>query len=315
MSVQNQLSDLGKFKTFEHFELFAKSAVEGFITGMHKSPFHGFSVEFSEHKIYNPGESTKHIDWKLYGRTDRLYTKRYEEETNLRCHLVLDTSASMFYPLEDRFNMENPNKFLSSAVSGLSLMHLLRKQRDAVGLQFFGQSQMHLKAKGGLPHQKIIAHQLWEQIEQFENGKESNYPSAETLHLMAERIPKRGLICIFSDLFDLQDEIAFDDFIKALQHLKYYHHEVILFWTAKHSEELDFDFEDRPYKLIDLETQQTLTLSPNEIKAAYRTNTTAFKQKLTETCAKYKIELVVNNIETGIAPVLRSFLSKRGKMY
>lgn len=315
MSEKNQLLDLGRFKTFEHFELFAKSAVEGFITGMHKSPFHGFSVEFSEHKIYNPGESTKHIDWKLFGRTDRLYTKRYEEETNLRCHLIIDASASMFYPLEGKYLIDNPNKYLSSAISALGLMHLLRKQRDAVGLQFFGQSQMHLKAKGGLPHQKIIAHQLWEQIEKFENGKQSDFPAAETLHLMAERIPKRGLVCIFSDLFELQDDTVFDEFIKALQHLKYYHHEIILFWTAKHNEELDFEFEDRPYKLIDLETQQTLTLNPNELKDAYKTNTTAFRKKLTETCTRYKIELVINDINQGVNTVLRSFLSKRGKMY
>jgi uncharacterized protein (DUF58 family) len=315
MTTQNPFLDLGKFKTFEHFELYAKSAVEGFITGMHKSPFHGFSVEFSEHKIYNPGESTRHIDWKLYGRTDRLYTKRYEEETNLRCHLVMDCSGSMFYPVEHSLTIEQPNKYLASSVAALSLMHLLRKQRDAVGLQFLGNSDLHLKAKGGIPHQKIIAHHLWEQISAFKNEEQVKANTAQSLHLMAERIPKRGLVCLFSDLLDLQDEENFDAFIKALQHLKYQHHEIIIFWTLHHQEELKFEFEDRPYKLIDLETKETVTLNPNDIKANYTQNVAAFEKKLKETCAQYKIELMPFDVGQGVAPVLRTFLSKRGKLF
>ncbi len=315
MSEENKLQDLNQFKSFSQFELYAKHAVEGFITGLHKSPFHGFSVEFSEHKIYNPGESTKHIDWKLYGRTDRLYTKRYEEETNLRCHLVLDVSNSMFYPVAQRYSMERPNKYLFSAISAFSLMHLLRKQRDAVGLQLFGRSEYHLKAKGGLPHQKIIAHELWKYIEAFETGQASTFSAENTLHLMAERIPKRGLICIFSDFFDLQDEEKFEGFFKAIQHLKYQKHEVILFWTIQQEEELAFAFEERPYRFVDLESGQTVKLNPAELKKEYVNRLEAFTHKLGSYCTQHRIELVHCAIEAGVDTVLRAFLSKRKKMF
>src|SRR5690606_29958962 len=152
--------DLEQYRDLEHLELYAKQVVEGFITGLHKSPYHGFSVEFSEHRIYNPGESTKNIDWKLYGRTDRLYTKRYEEETNLRCQIMIDTSASMFYPIERMWEMEHPNKALFSATSALAIMQLMRKQRDAVGLTLFGQQDLQTAAKSTQQHHKIIASAL-----------------------------------------------------------------------------------------------------------------------------------------------------------
>ncbi|MDZ7847020.1 MAG: DUF58 domain-containing protein [Owenweeksia sp.] len=161
--------DLQQFREFENLEFFARQVVEGFITGMHKSPFHGFSVEFSEHRIYNPGESTKNIDWKLYGRTDRLYTKRYEEETNLRCRIVMDTSGSMFYPKERMLEVENPNKILFSIISSLALMNLFKKQRDAVGLSLFGNYQVQTEARSTFQHHKAINTEFWKVLNQEMN--------------------------------------------------------------------------------------------------------------------------------------------------
>jgi uncharacterized protein (DUF58 family) len=313
MQQENLLEDQSQFKNFEQFELYTKHAVEGFITGMHKSPFHGFSVEFSEHKIYNPGESTKHIDWKLYGRTDRLYTKRYEEETNLRCYMVLDTSGSMLYPAAQPLSITRPNKLLFSSICALSIMHLLRTQRDAMGLQFFGKSDYHLKAKGGIPHQKIVAHEIWRQLNTTDEAHA--YAAEDVLHQMAERIPKRGLICLFSDLFDLQDEEAFERFFKAIQHLRYQKHEVVLFWTLREDEELQFSFEERPYKFVDLETGQQLKLNPSSLQEEYSRALLAFRKKLVEHCAKYRIELVYNKMDLGTDAALNAFLQKRKKMF
>ena len=136
-------SELQKGKLFQNLELLAKQVVEGFISGIHKSPFHGFSAEFAEHKIYNTGESTKHIDWKLFGKTDKLYTKRYEEETNLRCHMILDNSASMYYPERKELAIDNLNKIGFGVLAIAALMNILKKQRDAVGLSIFADTYCH----------------------------------------------------------------------------------------------------------------------------------------------------------------------------
>ena len=130
-------SELDKATLFQNLELMAQQVVEGFISGIHKSPFHGFSAEFAEHKIYNSGESTKHIDWKLFAKTDKLFTKRYEEETNLRCHMILDNSASMYYPEIANPTIDNLNKIGFGVLAIAALMNILKKQRDAVGLSVF----------------------------------------------------------------------------------------------------------------------------------------------------------------------------------
>ena len=129
--------DRRKFQQLSKLEFMAKQAVEGFITGMHKSPFHGFSVEFAEHKLYNTGESTRHIDWKLYARSEKLFVKRYEEETNLRCHLVIDHSSSMYFPAGVKADSDNLNKLKFSIYASAAMIELFRRQRDAVGLSLF----------------------------------------------------------------------------------------------------------------------------------------------------------------------------------
>ncbi len=308
--MQRDQIELQHFRQFESLEFFARQVVEGFITGMHKSPFHGFSVEFSEHRIYNPGESTRNIDWKLYARTDRLYTKRYEEETNLRCRLILDASGSMYYPKERLLDPENPNKLLFSIVSSLTLMNLFKRQRDAVGLSVFGQSGIQTDAKSTYQHHKAINTEFVKLL-QVPTEKD-HHQMIESLHLAANKIHKRSLIILFSDLFEMHDNS--EELFDALQHLKYNKHEIIIFWTTDKQTEVDFDFSDKPHRFIDLESGQHIKLNPTEIKSEYRNKIAAFRDKLRLKCLQYKIDLVEADVSRGYHQILQSYLLKRKRM-
>lgn len=304
--------DLQHFRDFEGLEFFARQVVEGFITGLHKSPFHGFSVEFAEHRIYNPGESTRNIDWKLYGRTDRLYTKRYEEETNLRCHILLDASGSMFYPDHNLGDVESPNKILFSSIATLALMNLFRKQRDAVGLSMFGAYDTHTETRSTYRHHRAINTELFKMLSGYERQQEEQVSMVEQLHLVAQKVHKRSLIVIFSDLFEMINKR--DELFDALQHLKYNKHELIIFWTTDKRTELDFSFEARPYKFVDLETGQSLKLNPTKVAEKYREQSKAFKEELSTKCLQYKIDLVETDVSEGYHQVLQSYLIKRQRM-
>jgi len=169
MNVQNEVN---KASGFKNLELLAKEVVEGFIAGMHKSPFHGFSAEFAEHKIYNRGESTRHIDWKLFAKTDKLYTKRYDEETNLRCHIIIDNSSSMHYPELKEFSIDCLNKVAFSALAAASMMHILKKQRDAVGLSIYSNEyDYYAPEKGSERHHRMLLDQLDKTVVSKSKGK------------------------------------------------------------------------------------------------------------------------------------------------
>ena len=175
-----------------NLQLLAKQVVEGFITGMHKSPFHGFSVEFSEHKLYNKGESTRHIDWKLFAKTEKLYTKKYEEETNLRCHIIIDNSASMHYPVVKTQQLDTLNKVGFSAVAAACLMEVLKRQRDAVGLSIYSDSyEYYAPEKGSDRHRKMVFHQLENLLGSTSKATTETY---QFLHEIAEKIHRRSLI-------------------------------------------------------------------------------------------------------------------------
>ena len=179
---------------FGNIELLAKQVVEGFITGLHKSPFHGFSVEFAEHRLYNKGESTKHIDWKLFARTDKLFVKRYEEETNLRCQFMVDVSSSMHFPKDS----DQVNKQEFSAIAVASLIELLKKQRDAVGLSLFTKGfKLETPAKTNQAHQRYIYSEL-EKLMDKENQLDGERTHiVDAIHHFAEKIHKRSLVFIF----------------------------------------------------------------------------------------------------------------------
>ena len=229
---------------YTHLELIAKQVVEGFITGLHKSPFHGFSVEFAEHRLYNNGESTRHIDWKLFARTEKLFVKRYEEETNLRCQLVIDSSSSMYFPEVDTQDTTSFNKIKFSVYAAAALYELFRKQRDAVGLSVFNeQVDIHTPAKSNQVHQKLIINELEKLLNQKQERSQVKTNTAECLHQIASQVHKRSLVILFSDMMESASYEQQDQLFAALQHLKHNKHEVILFHTTDQDHELNFEFE------------------------------------------------------------------------
>ncbi|MBO74790.1 MAG: DUF58 domain-containing protein [Flavobacteriales bacterium] len=293
-------------------ELLARQAVEGFITGLHKSPFHGFSVEFAEHRLYNPGESTRHIDWKLYGRTDKLFVKRYEEETNLRCQLVLDCSGSMWYPADVTPDGPELNKLKFAIHSCAALTELFRRQRDAVGLSIFADElQSHIPAKSSVSHMRMIYHELEQLLDEVGEQRKGT-STVEALHQIAEASPRRSLVVVFSDLLDRGGDI--DELMEALQHLRHNKHEVVLFHVLENSTEMAFKFKDRPTIFEDLETGEELRLHPAEVREAYQTRMVQLRKDLDVRCSQYRIDWVDVDIAAGVFPVLSAYLVKRAKM-
>jgi uncharacterized protein (DUF58 family) len=273
---------------------------------MHKSPFHGFSVEFAEHRLYNTGESTRHIDWKLFARSGKLFVKRYEEETNLRCQIVIDISASMQFPKDS----EN-NKLNFSVYSAAALCELLKQQRDAFGLTLFENDIVkHFAPKGSPSHQKLIYNTLEEILDKKFESK--NTSAAKTLNQIAEIIHQRSLVVIFSDMFDNNSEN--EELFSALQHLKYRKHEVILFHVVDKSKEIDFEFENKPYHFIDLESGEEIKLNPSQIKEQYQQSINQYKDLLKLKCGQYKIDFVEADINKGFDTILYTYLVKRNKM-
>ncbi len=307
-----QTIDHSPLQQFTHLELIAKQVVEGFITGLHKSPFHGFSVEFAEHRLYNKGESTKHIDWKLFGRTDKLFIKRYEEETNLRCQIIIDSSSSMYFPLADLPKGKH-NKITFSAYCAAAIIELLKRQRDAVGLSVFSDVvDVHTQAKSSSLHHKMLYHELEKLIQPFDVKTHKTTSAIQSIHNIAEAIHKRSLVIIFSDMMDSKANA--EELFSALQHLKHNKHEVILFHVADKQKEIDFEFENRPYRFIDMETQEEIKLHPNEIKESYLKEMAEFKNQLKLKCGQYKIDFVEADINLDFTQVLRPYIVKRAKL-
>ena len=310
LCIMNLQSELHKASLFQNLELLANQVVEGFISGIHKSPFHGFSAEFAEHKIYNTGESTKHIDWKLFAKTDKLYTKRYEEETNLRCHMILDNSASMYYPEIGRLSIDNLNKIGFGVLAIAALMNLLKKQRDAVGLSVYSDDySYYAPEKGSERHHQMLLAKLSEISLETQPGR--NTETYAYLHLIAEKIKRRSLIFLFTDMFQTatDDEKLFD----ALRHLKYNKHDVVLFHLLDQDTELHFNFENTPKRYIDVETGEHIDLYSDSIKEAYEAGLTQYLETLKLKCAQYKIKYVGVDIRERFSKVLNTFMIERQK--
>ena len=299
---------------FGSLEFLARQVVEGFITGMHKSPFHGFSVEFAEHRLYNSGESTRHIDWKLFGRTEKLFVKRFEEETNLRCQMVIDRSSSMYFPLKESPDFNRPDKFLFSVYAAASLMELMRRQRDAVGLSLFDDKvQLHTKARSNRAHHQFLLAQLEKLIGHEVERKGNRTATAEALHQITEMSHQRSLIIIFSDMLD--EESRTEEVFPALQHLRYNKHEVVLFHVVDHSIETKLELDDRPYKFVDLESGEKIKLNPLHIRETYVKAMQKRKENLKLRCRQYAIDYVEADINRGYNQILMEYLIKRTKLY
>lgn len=304
-----ELSNIQNSK-IKNLELLARQVVEGFITGMHKSPFHGFSVEFSEHKLYNKGESTRHIDWKLFAKTEKLYTKKYEEETNLRCHIIIDNSASMHYPIVKEQQLDRLNKVGFSAVASACLMEVLKRQRDAVGLSIFADSyQYYAPEKASDRHRKMILNQLENLLTSSSDAKTQTH---QYLHQIAEKIHRRSLIFLFTDMF--QTNIDQEQMFDALRHLKHNKHEVVLFHTFDMKTELNFDFDNTPKKFVDIETGEEVNLYAQNIQEKYKQMVDSYFKQLKEKCLQYNIDYVPVDVKQGFHQVLTSYFLSRQKM-
>ena len=294
----------------KNLELLARQVVEGFITGMHKSPFHGFSVEFAEHRLYNKGESTRHIDWKLFAKTEKLYTKKYEEETNLRCHIIIDNSASMHYPVVKKQSLNKLNKIGFAAVAAAALSEILKRQRDAVGLSIYSDFyEYYAPEKGSDRHQAMLLDQLEKTV--ITNPQEEDTETYKYLHQIAENIHRRSMIFLFTDMFQSNEdeEKLFD----ALRHLKHNKHEVILFHTYDSEKEFNFNFDNRPKRYVDVETREHINLYADSIKDNYNEAISKYFKNLRLKCIQYQIKYVTADTTKDFNRILTTYLVERQK--
>ncbi|OYU81049.1 MAG: DUF58 domain-containing protein [Flavobacterium sp. BFFFF1] len=304
MKIESQLE---KISSFQHLELLANQVVEGFISGMHKSPFHGFSAEFAEHKVYNSGESTKHIDWKLFAKTDRLYTKRYEEETNLRCHLIVDNSSSMHYPKLNDGQPFYESKIGFAVLASAVLMNLLKKQRDAVGLSVYSDNyEYYAPEKGSERHHRMLLDKLEGLLQAAKEPRNTDITTY--LHQIAEKMHRRSMIVIFTDMFQSGNEEAM---FNALQHLKHDKHKVVLFHVVDNKTELSFNYDNTPRKFIDLETGEDVNIFADNVREQYEKQVESYFSKLAATCIQNKIKYVPVSVGDSFEKILTTYLVEK----
>lgn len=299
-----KISDINHF---ENLAFLAKQVVEGFITGLHKSPYHGFSIEFSEHRLYNAGESTRHIDWKVYAKTDRLYVKRFEEETNLRCNLVIDASSSMYYPQNHEISKINFSIFGAAC-----LAHLIQKQRDGFGITYFSnQIEYQSETKSSSGHLNVVLQEL-NKLSKKTKPTLSESNITKTLEHLASTLHRRSLIILFSDMFESSE--TSEDLFKALLHLKHRKHEVIIFHVHDKNTETDFEFDNKPHTFVDIETGEKIKVIPEQMKESFLKTNSAYMATVKMKCEQFKITFVEADINEGWDKIMLSFLVKRAKM-
>ncbi len=281
----------------KNIELKARLVVEGFITGLHRSPYHGFSVEFAEHRQYNPGDEIKHIDWKVYGRTDKYFVKQFEEETNLRCVIAIDKSGSMRYASKN-----NISKFEYSAYLAASLAYLLMKQRDAVGLALYDEI-LHTY----LPPRSKTSYisELLKVIDQTVPSERTG--TSKALNKLAEKINRRGLVIVFSDFFDEPESV-----LNAFKHFRHKKHEVIAFQILD-PQEIDFKFSGSVL-FKDIETSETLQTQPMQLRKFYSEKVLEFVNYIKKECFELNIDYNIVRTDEPFDKALRQYLTKRAKM-
>lgn len=293
-------------------ELRARAIVEGYITGLHRSPFHGFSVEFAEHRSYHPGDELRHVDWKVFAKTDRYYVKQYEEETNLRHVVVLDTSASMHYR-----HAAALSKIEYAAHLAAALHYLMVRQRDATGLAAFD-ARVHTylppKATGG--HLRQLFTTL-EGLVAADPPKPTDATggtaAAAALHELAERLPRRALVTVMTDLFETV--AAQDELLRALQHLRHRGHEVLVFHVLEAETERAFRFPEGPVRFRDVETGEVVTLQPAQLREQYTEAVEAFTTRFRQRCRELKIDVEMLDTATPYDRALTAYLNKRRRLY
>lgn len=293
----------------ENLNLLAQQAVEGYVIGLHKSPFHGFSIEFSEHRLYNPGDSLRHIDWKVYGKSDKLFVKKYEEETNLRCCIALDCSSSMLLP-----NV-GIKKIQAAGIASASILHILKKQLDASAICFFDEKIQYISAfKSTSNHYNTLIHELEAQINvDYKEQQRSSTNISHALHELANRLHRKSLVIIFTD-FLITDNEALNDTINALQHLKFAQHEVILFHIVDQQQEIAFNLEGENIELVDIETLKSIKINKEAVKQQYQQKIQQHISYIEQSCLKHQISYEMIDIHVPIAAVLTKYLQKRNKL-
>jgi len=295
--------------------LLANQIVEGFLTGLHKSPFHGFSVEFAEHKLYVPGDSIKNIDWKLFARTEKLFLKEYEDETNLKCSIAIDVSSSMNFPESNNIDINNLNKLGFSIYSAASILNLLSRQRDAAGLITFDENIVDVtEIKGSKTHFYHLVNTVEELLTQ-KKVESSDTNISAVIHQIAERLPKRSLFILFTDFHFQKNKESFTEITESLHHLKHNNHEVVVFHVFDESKEIDLDFSNTPHRFIDLETGELVKINPREIQESFKKTQVRNKKIIKNKLSSFKIDYVEANINEGFTNVLKTYLLKRVKLF
>ncbi|MAX12690.1 MAG: DUF58 domain-containing protein [Candidatus Marinimicrobia bacterium] len=296
MKSSNLLSN-ESLSNLENLHIKAKKVVEGFIVGLHRSPYHGFSVEFSDHRPYGLGDEVRHIDWKLWGKTDRFFVKRYEEETNLKAHLLIDCSQSMSY------GSNNSNKLEYAKILGASLSYMLIKNQDAVGFYAFDSNvKKIIQPKSTKGHLSTIL----SEIEKLEAANKTNI--AQAIHECADKTHKKGLVIVISDLLDDEHKI-----LTSLKHLLYKGHEVIVFHILD-NQEINLDFNDR-VKFVDLENKNTIIADTRQLNKIYKKKISKFIDFYKKNCFKKKIDYVNITTNQSLDIALSEYIMKRKKLY
>ncbi len=295
---------------FSSIELRAKRIVEGFISGLHRSPYHGFSVEFAEHRPYNPGDDFKHIDWKAYAKKERFYVKQYEEETNLRCHVVLDTSTSMQFK-----HFGEWSKLRYGIHFAASLMYLMHRQRDACGLiPFNSQVESFIPAKSTYAHLRQIYVELEKQLllEEKKSEERKTTASAAALHEIAERLNQRSLVVIITDLFENLE--GHEALISALKHLRHRKHEVLLFNVMESRSERELGFSDGRFVFEDLETGSEIEVLPSQVRKDYINKVSEYTHAFMLACSEFEIDFEEIDTEGQFDKALMAYLNKRRRL-
>ncbi len=291
-------------------ELKARTIVEGFISGLHRSPYHGFSVEFAEHRPYNQGDDFKHIDWKAYGKSERFYVKQYEAETNLRAHIALDISSSMYFK-----HFADWSKLRYAIHYASALMYMMNRQRDATGLILFDdQIRAEYPAKSSQTHLRMLFQKLEEELQQEQSkSKERRVSaSAEALHSLAERLKRRSLVIVLTDLFENVE--GHDALMSALRHLKHQKHEVLLFNVLEHQSERELDFEDGKFLFEDMETGSEMEVIPNQVREDYQKKVQEFTKKFKIDCSNARVDFEEIDTQSPFDLALLAYLNKRKKL-
>jgi uncharacterized protein (DUF58 family) len=298
----------------------AKEIVEGFISGKHKSPFYGYSVEFADHRPYHPGDELKYIDWNAYAKTERYYVKRFEAETNMRSYVMLDTSPSMRYKYFGTWDKLTYGGHLAA-----SLLYLMHKQRDAFTLIPFDQEiQQWYPVKSTYPHLKFLLdhlsestgigqeqHQSSSRAQKQKRVERKRSAQAEAIHEVAGRLKHRSLVVLITDL--LMDPDQRDEFLSSLRHLRHQRHEVVVFQLLERRSEVELDFPDHRYELEDLETGEQMELRPSQVKEAYREEAEQYFKEFKTVCRESHIDFETVDTESPLDRALMAYLKRRGR--